>query len=415
VPSRAAFPSPALLIAPLLLLATPAAAQTFAYRGFAEAGFVAHPQAAPNDPTQLIAEAQLRVEPSFQVRRLVSIAASIEGRIDSHRRTTERPDLRFWDRTLRRPSIAVRALTATVARGPVTIELGKQFLRWGQSDIISPTDYFTPRDYVVTVSSEPMAVTAARFTLAGAQHALELAYTPRMTPSRMPLLDHRWIGLGAAAAGLQLENAETRYSRRPQYGARWRYTGRVLEASASFFQGFNHHPLLDVAVSADGTARVSRFFAPIRALGADAVVPLPGITVKAEGAWQDARAGDADDYGLWVVQAERQQTDWLLIGGYVGEWVTTDRTVFGFAPDRGLARSVIGRMSRTFEGNRSALVEAVVRRDGGGLYARAEYSQAFAARWRVTVQALLVRGRSDDFLGQYRLNSFSGARTRVSF
>jgi hypothetical protein len=415
VPSRAAFLPPVLLIAPLLLSTTPAAAQTFAYRGFAEAGVVAHAEAAPNDPTRLIAEAQLRVEPSLQVRRLVSVGASIEGRIDSHRQTTERPDLRFWDRTLRRPSMAVRALTATVARGPVTIELGKQFLRWGQSDIISPTDYFTPRDYVVTISSEPLAVTAARLTLAGGQHALELAYTPRMTPSRIPLLEHRWIGLGAATAGLQLENGETHYSRRSQYGARWRYTGRVLEASTSFFQGFNHHPLLDVAVSADGTAQLSRSFARIRAFGADAVVPLPGVTVKAEASWQDAVSGNADDYGLWVVQAERQQTDWLLIGGYVGEWVTSERNVFGFAPDRGLARSLIGRVSRTFEGNRSALVEAVVRRDGGGLYARAEYSQAFAARWRVTLQALLVRGQSDDFLGQYRRNSFSGVRTRVSF
>jgi hypothetical protein len=294
--------------------------------------------------------------------------------------------------------------------------VGKQFVRWGQSDIISPTDHFTARDYLVTASSEVLATTAARFTYAAPRDALEFVYAPRMTPSRMPLLDQRWVGLQASVPGVPLVDGDIRYPGGPQYGARWRHLGSRLEYSASFFKGFNHLALLDVTVPATrDRALIGRRHAAIRAWGADAVAPLPGVTLKAETSWQQATSNDADDYGLWVIQAERQQADWLLIGGYVGEWVSEERGALSFAPDRGLARSVIGRVSRTLEGNRGFFVEAVARQDFDGLYAKAEYSHGIASNWRVTLQAQILRGRVDDFLGQYRLNSWAGARTRFNF
>ena len=76
---------------------------------------------------------------------------------------------------------------------------------------------------------------------------------------------------------------------------------------------------------------------------------------------------------------------------------------------------MIGRVSRALEGNRSFFVEVVARQDAGGLYAKAEYSHGIGSQWRVTLQAQLLRGRVDDFLGQYRLNSWTGARTRFNF
>ena len=91
--------------------------------------------------------------------------------------------------------LAVRRAVMTYARGPFTVELGKQFVRWGQTDILSPTDRFTPRDYLIVVSSDPLAVTAARVTLSKGSNSLGLVYLPRMTPSRLPILTHRWAGL----------------------------------------------------------------------------------------------------------------------------------------------------------------------------------------------------------------------------
>ena len=62
-----------------------------------------------------------------------------------------------------------------------------------------------------------------------------------------------------------------------------------------------------------------------RAWGGDAVLPFPGLAIKGEAAWLKSRDKEADDYGLWVLQGERQQGEWLFIGGYVGEWVSVDR------------------------------------------------------------------------------------------
>jgi hypothetical protein len=403
-----------LIVAPVLDASAQTRLTEFAYRGFADVGFVAYPQEAPNDPTQVVADGQFRFEPSVQVRRVFSLAASLEARVASHDQTEA--DFAYWDRTIRRPAFAIRSLTATFVKSRVTLEVGKQFVRWGQSDIISPTDHFTARDYLVTTSSEVLATTAARLTYAAPSEAFEFVYTPRMTPSRMPLLDQRWVGLQAAVPGVRLVDGDIRYPGGPQYGARWRHVGSRLEFSASFFKGFNHLALLDVTVPATRDAAfIGRRHAAIRAWGADAVAPLPGVTMKAETTWQQATAKDADDYGLWVVQAERQQADWLLIGGYVGEWVSAERGALSFAPDRGLARSVIGRVSRALEGNRSFFVEVVARQNAGGLYAKAEYSHGIASQWRVALQAQLIRGQVDDFLGQYRLNSWTGARTRFNF
>ncbi len=402
---------------PALWGCQPLYAQQFSYRGFADVGVVAHPQEAPNDSTQAIEDAQVRFEPALRLGRSLTLAASIEGRIDTHDRTAWWPDGAFWERTTRRPQIGVRSFTAAFAHGPLTLEVGKQFVRWGQSDILSPTDYFTPRDYLVSVSSEVLAPTAARLTLAASDTTMEVVYVPRMTPTRMPLLDQRWIGLQATEPGLPLRDAGAVYPEGPQYGVRIRRSGQV-EYSASFFEGFHHLPRLlatPAASPAGPVIDVERHYPAIRAWGGDAVVPVGGTAIKAEAAWLKSRDKDVDDYGLWVLQAERQHAEWLFIGGYVGEWVTATRDALRFAPDRGHAKSVIGRASRTFPSDRSLLVEAVVRTNGNGLYAKTEYSQSAGAHWRVTIQALIIRGNTDDFLGQYRRNSLSGARARYSF
>jgi hypothetical protein len=398
-----------------LYAAAPAAqAQKLTYRGFGEAALTLFPQSAPNDATQAIAEGQFRFEPSLKLRPNLSAAASFEARADSHDQTAA--TLTFWDRTLQRPALAIRTLEATVSHGRLTLELGKQFVRWGQSDIISPMDYFTPKDYLIPVSSDALATTAVRATVAGQTMSLELVYTPRMTPSRIPLLDQRWIGQQAAAAVLPLENGTTAPAGGPQYGVRWHHNARRLEYSATFFQGFNHLPVLAASIAPTGTSiRIDRRYPAVHGFGGDAVATLAGLTMRAEAAWLQARNDDADDYGLWVVQGERQRGEWLYIGGYVGEWVSRHRDVISFAPDRGLARSLIGRASYTSDSNRSLAIEAVARRNGDGFYAKTEYSRPIRPNTRVTLQFLLIRGDESDFLGQYRRNSFGRSRVRVSF
>lgn len=395
----------------------PAAAQGVTYRGFAEANLTLYPREAPNDAAQAIGDALVRFEPAIAVRRGIDLAASFDARIDTRPETTRAARVDYWDRSRLRPGFAVRRLTLTLARGPVTVELGKQFVRWGSADIVNPTDRFTPRDYLNVASSELLASTAARLTLAGRNDTVEAVFAPRLTPSRMPLVEHRWIGLTAATSGLTMRDDGARYPGGPQFGVRWnRRTAAGPEFSAVFFQGYNHLPGLDVTLAPrEATAAFRRFFPQVNVWGGDLVAPLPAFTLKAEAGWVRARQHEVDDYLLWVLQLERQYREWLFIGGYVGEWTTRERPALTFSPDRGLARSIVGRAALTLDGNRSITVEGVVRQDGDGVYIKTDYSHGFAAHWRVNLRLMLIGGSNEDFLGQYRRNSFSATSMRFSF
>jgi hypothetical protein len=196
--------------------------------------------------------------------------------------------------------------------------------------------------------------------------------------------------------------------------------GEYLEYSASFFNGFNHLP--NINANARWTAEplsveidVTRVYPALRAYGADAAVPTRWFTVKGEASYFTSKTASADEYVLYVIQLERQSGEWLFVGGYAGEIVTERRAAMTFAPDRGLARSFVGRASYTIDPNRTVAVEGVVRQNGQGVWATAEYSEARGAHWRVTAKGSLIRGDADDFLGQYRLNSHVTLALRYSF
>jgi hypothetical protein len=118
---------------------------------------------------------------------------------------------------------------------------------------------------------------------------------------------------------------------------------------------------------------------------------------------------------LYVVQLERQTGEWRLVAGYAGEAVTERRSALTFAPDRGLSRAVLGRMSYTIDSNRAVELEAAARQDGKGVYAKAEYSQARGQNWRTTLSGVFLGGDRDDFIGQYRRNSQLRLSLRYSF
>jgi hypothetical protein len=105
----------------------------------------------------------------------------------------------------------------------------------------------------------------------------------------------------------------------------------------------------------------------------------------------------------------------LFIGGYAGDVTTKAGAAAAFSPDRGTARSIIGRASYTIDANRSATMETAVRQNGRGAYLKTEYSQAHGDHWRATVSGTLLGGQADDFLGQYRRNSNVSLALRYSF
>jgi hypothetical protein len=403
--------------ATLLTLAIgPAAvsAQGFEQRGFLDVTFTGYPRPGGDDARAVI-EGLLQWDPAWRAGDW-RLQASLDARFDSNDMTEHRFDVSYWDRSIQRPVAAVRQASASWARGVTTLTLGKQFIRWGKTDIVIPTDRFAPRDHVNLVNTHVLAVTAARLVLATASDSLDVVYSPRMTPSRTPLFDQRWVVLPPAVKDVPVVDDGATYPERSQVGVRWNHIGRYFEHSLSVFHGVNHLPIIGIAFEPNPPLiHARREYPQLTSAGFDVVVPTALVTVKAEAAWFGSDTAGADEFVLYVIQGERQVGEWLFVGGYAGEHAIDAQPAFTFAPDRELARSIFARAGLTIDTNRSLSNETVVRQNGDGVYNKFEYTQAVGQHWRVTGAAAIFGGSPDDYLGQFRDNAFIAVSARYSF
>lgn len=401
------------------LLVPVASAQSFSYRGFLETRADLYPREAANDDTQAAGEALFRFEASGDARPWLRLRAAFDARMDTNGQVARSWDMDWLDRTRQRPALAVREASATIGRGRVTLDVGKQFIRWGKADIVNPTDRFAPRDFLAVTDNLFLAVTAARLAYGGASHTIEAVWVPYLTPSRIPLYDKRWTVLLPPLQDLQLIDLGADYPGGSQVGVRWNHVASGYEYSISYFDGYNNLPLIDATVfptfAPPPAAGLEQRFPRIREAGGDLAWPLPWFTLKGEAAYFTSPHGDADEYLLYVIQAERQWGELSFVAGYAGEAVAVQRRNAGFAPDRGLAKAVLGRLSYTIDPNRSVAGEFAVRQDLDGAWFKGEYSQAIDGHWRVTAYGNLIRGEFTDFIGQYNRNSHVTVTARYSF
>jgi hypothetical protein len=403
----------------------PASAQDVAQKGFLDVKAIAYPQTTALDATRAIGEALLRHDMMVKPAGWLKLVGVFDARLDTNGQTAW-DGVDWSDREAKRPVLAVRRLDASVRRGTTTFSVGKQFVRWGKTDIINPTDRFAPRDFLTVFDNEYLAVTSARLTAGSDAGAIDVVLA-RFTPSRIPLLDQRWSGSASSVPVFAIEDEGAQYPDHPQIGARWSHVGRRAEWSVSGFSGNNHLPLMAARLvmpdlsSAPGQSAgvphvaISRSYPAIWMIGGDAAVPLTWLVAKGEAAYFGSVDGRTDEYVLYVVQAERQIGEWLIVAGYAGEAVLTRRTTPGFAFDRGLTGAVIGRASCVIDTNRSVVFDGAVRQDGRGNWLRGEYSMARGQHVRFTAQASWIRGGTNDFFGRYNRNSNATVSVRYSY
>ncbi|MBZ5725825.1 MAG: hypothetical protein LAP87_12605 [Acidobacteriia bacterium] len=386
-------------------------AQDFSQRGFLETTAVLYPQTTANDASHAVGEGQFRYEAFYKAAPNLRFAGGIDLRGDTHNETERAFGLSWWDRERQRPAFAVRRFSATYTRGKLTIEAGKQFIRWGKADILNPTDRFAPRDFVNVVDNDFLGITAARVSYGTQANTIELVFSPRLTPSRIPLLNQRWAAL---PAGIPIGELAPDFPGGTQFGGRWNHIGGVAEYSLSFYNGYDHLPLFR-AVPEPASLGLERFYPQMRMYGGDAAVPFAVLTVKAEAAYFTSGTPQADQYLLWVLQLERQAGEWSFTGGYAGQAITAHGTAASFSPERGFTRALVARAGYIIDVNRSVAFETVIRQNGRGIYVKPEYTQAVGQHWRITAGFALIRGASSDFLGQYRRNSHGILGLRYSF
>lgn len=379
--------------------------QNFTQRGFLDLTTFAYPQAAPSDSGNFVSEALFRYEAFYKLSPKFQLNSGVDFRTDTHRQVGRDLDFSWSDRQTQRPAFAVRRLSASYTDGPLTIEVGKQFIRWGKADILNPTDRFAPQDFLNVIQPDFLGVTGARVTVGKQANTLELVWVPLFTPSRTPLLLQRWVVL---PTGLPITDGGARYPGGSQFGMRYNHVG-AAEYSLSFYDGRNHLPLYEPSL------KLTRIYPQMRMYGGDLAVPFSKVTIKGEAGYFTSSTKQADEYLLYVIQLERQQGEWSFTGGYAGEVVTERRNILNFAPDRGLSRSFLGRAGYTFDTNRSLSFEMALRQNGEGVYGKFTYSQAFGQHWRATVGAAAIGGHDSDFLGQYHRNSHVLLGLRYSF
>ena len=402
----------------MILLALTCAAQDYTQRGFLETQGTLYPQRAPNDRGHAVGEALLRHESFYNPSNSLQFAGALDFRIDTHRQVERAFNLSGLDRETQRPTAAVRRLSATYHNGPTTFEVGRQFIRWGKTDIVTPTDRFAPRDYLTVVDNDFLAVTAARLAFAKGENTIEGVFVPAFTPSRIPLLNQRWAPLPTLPPGVALHDAGAVFPGGPQSGLRWNHAGPV-EYELSFYEGFNNLPSFNVKPRLTPTGPevdVQKFYPKMFMAGGDVAVPLRWLTVKAEAAHFSTTDSRADEYALYVFQLERQLGEWFLLGGYAGEAITSHGTLpANFAPDRGFSKTLLGRGGYTIDANRNVAFEMAIRQNGEGVWLKGEYSQLFGQHWRATLNLTLIGGDGSDFLGQYHRNSHAMLIVRYSF
>jgi len=387
----------------------------FEQRGFIENGTLFYPQSAPNDSGHVVDDTRLRWEASYRVTSWLKVSAAIDAETDSHREVDREFHLDWDGRSVARPAFSMRRLSATIHKGKVTAEIGRQFIRWGQTDILTPTDRFAPRDYSASVvNSDFLGVIAARVTIEAGADTYDLVWQPWFTPSRTPLLDQRWTAIPQAAEGIGIVDDGARYPGGSQYGARWTHQGAGYDFSLCFFDGFNNLPLFTATFDpAANAVAVERYYPELRLYGADAAVPLAWFTVKGEAAYFTSTTAGTDEFALYVIQIERQVREWSFAGGYAGEVLTHAGNPLEFAPDQGFAKSFVGHAGWTIDAARSLTFDAAVR--AAGSFVRSEYSQTFGQHWRATAGVAWIRGDMADFLGEYRRNSYGSVAVRYSF
>jgi hypothetical protein len=405
-----------LVVSALVLSSSGVGAQRLSQRGFVDGRGVLFPQAAPNDPTQAIADLLIREEVFLKPSGWIQFAAGLDLRANSHDQVEDTWRLDFTDRGVRRPRAAVRRLTATITARRFTLDIGKQFIRWGRADVLNPTDRFAPRDYLNVIDSDFLPVIGVRPSLRIGRETFEAVWVPQLTPSRLPLFNQRWTVQPTGLPPLPVEDSGSSLPRGSEYGVRWNHVGDRLEAAASYFDGYNHLPNIEALVRpAPAAIELARVYPALRGYGGDVAIPLSWVTIKGEGEYFTSPSSTNEEYVLYVIELERQTGEWVLVGGYAGEVVTNALAGFSFAPDRGIAKSFLGRASYTVDPRRTVVIESALRQSTDGFYVKGEYSEIFGQHWRLTLTGVGIAGQDQDFLGQYHHNSYGSVGFRFSF
>ena len=314
----------------------------------------------------------------------------------------------------------------------VDLRLGKQLIVWGRADRINPTDNLTPRDFTLLVPEDDdqrLGAVAAKATYYLGGLAWTGIWLPHFEPHTIPLQRVPGVGL------------RERLPREifGQWAARIEQTGKPVDWSLSYFDGFDLFP--DISLDQVGPTSVDLLLKHhrIRVIGGDAATTLGRYGLRAEAAYtftEDPSGRDPrvkNPFFFLVIGGDRTFLEYLNVNlQYLFRYVFHHRPARDI-PDP-LERSVaieeaaisnqVDRVEHgfslrvshkwlheTLEGEVAAVL-FFTRLD---FVVRPKLTYALTDRWKVTVGADIFRGDPQSFLGRLRDNSTAYAELRWSF
>ena len=195
-------------------------------------------QATPQDDDRVVGRGVVRDRAGLQACTWLTLSGSLDARVDSIEQVERvwRVDVR--DRGLQRPAFSLRHAHATLRKGTLAVDVGKQFVRWGKADILNPTDRFAPRDFLEVTDDEFLAVVRRSRAVPSADR------NPSMSSWVPDVHAEPHAAPRAALGGASPQTLGTAgfvdlgptFPQRSQYGARWNVVGAGIRAVAVVFR-----------------------------------------------------------------------------------------------------------------------------------------------------------------------------------
>lgn len=314
--------------------------------------------------------------------------------------------------------------------GAADFRIGKQIIVWGRADQLNPTDNLSPRDnsqLFVEPDDQRHGTIAAKatynFTNAFSGLAASAIWLPVFRPNILPI---------SPPVGISFTEI---IPAKDQYAFKLEQTGREIDWSLSYFNGYDLNPDLGLRTPQNLALNHHR----IRVLGADAATVIGRYGVRSEIAytWTEDKSGDdpftKNPFLYWVTGADRTFLEYLNINlQYFARRVTDFQNPNAIANPQvlpvAIQQSIISSQQDGFQQGMSlriankwlnetldAELAAIYNFTRQDYLLRPKISYAFNDHWRGNLGVNIFRGKNGSFFGLLKNRSAAFAEIRYGF
>lgn len=316
--------------------------------------------------------------------------------------------------------------------GPLDLRVGRQIIAWGRADRINPTDNLTPHDFTLLVPDDDdqrRGGDGVKATLSLAGLTLTGVWLPHFEPDTIPIQRTPGVAIRERVPGETFG----------QWAVRLEETGRGVDWSLSYFDGFDLIPDFGIDRVSPSFLDVVLKHHRIRVIGADAATTLGRYGLRAEAAFtftEDPNGNRPDvkqPFFFMVVGGDRTFFEYLNVNlQYLFRYVAHHRSPVDIADpiQRSVATEqavVANQLDRVQHGaslrvSHKWLNETLEAEVGGimtftrlDFVVRPKITYAVTDRWKVVVGGDVFEGQRRSFFGRLRDNSTGYAELRWSF